>query len=105
MIPASTSLPTSAHGPTITRKVSGALPLPIAATAAGTPAARRRAVIVLQADVDADAHSTRVGRRLPSRPFRNGSGNAPTTAGVAAAAPGSRVSHQTRSPGSTAVAA
>ena len=30
----------------------------------------------------ASAHSTRTGRRLPSSPFRNGSGNEPTTAGT-----------------------
>ena len=57
-----------------TCSASGSAPLPIAATAAGTPSARSLAITVRHGALCAAAHSTRTGRRLPSVPFRNGSG-------------------------------
>ncbi len=96
---------TAVHCPTTTCSASGSAPLPIAATAAGTPSARNRSITVRHGALCAAAHSTRTGSRLPSVPFRNGSGNEPTTAGTSSVWLQSCRSHHTWSPSFTFVAA
>ncbi len=66
-----------------------------------TPTSFRRSRAALHAGEPTSSHSTRTGRRLPSSPLANGSGNAPTIAGMRMAALQSRWSHWMRSPGST----
>ncbi len=51
------------------------------------------------------AHSSRTGSRSPSIPLRNGSGYAPTIAGMRCVALQSRLSHWITSPASTSQSA
>ena len=70
----------------------------------GRPNAMSLSATVEQAFASGSAHSTRTGSRLPSLPWRNGSGYEPTTARTSGVTPHSWWSHQMRSPPLTSIA-
>jgi hypothetical protein len=92
---------TWSHRPTTTRSSSSPDCVPSAVVLGSIPAASSRSDTSSQRSAASTAQSIRTGKRFPSEPWRNGSGNDPTTAGTRIATLQSRWSHHTRSPPET----